>query len=85
MVVVSGVAPQNWPPSPSATAELAQSLQVAPAKLQNAFNSVVSLTPAEQQRVLLTTQRIADILAHIVSERFSLLDRLDSIAKLSSL
>lgn len=84
MVIVSGVAPPNWPPPYAITAELARSLQIAPDRLQSAFASVASLTPAERKQVLLTIQRIADILAHIVSERCSLLDRLDTIAKLSN-
>ncbi len=85
MVIACGVAPPNWPPSPSVTAELAQSLQVDADKLQIAVASVVNLSPLEQKKVLLTTQRIADILAHITTERYSLLERLDSIAKLSVL
>jgi excisionase family DNA binding protein len=85
MVIVFGVAPPNWPPPYKVTVELAHSLQVAPDKLQSAYASVVSLTPAQQKQVLLTTQRIADILAHIASERCFLLDRLDTIAKLSNL
>jgi len=83
-VIAFGVAPQNWPPSPASLEELARSLQLAPEKLQQAFDGVVSLTAAQQKQVLLTTQRIADILAHIVSERCSFLDRLDTIAKLST-
>lgn len=85
MVVAFGVAPANWPPAPATIADLAQSLQIAPLDLQPAFEAVARLSPAEQKRVLLTVQRIADILAHIANERFSLLGRLDSIAKLSSL
>lgn len=84
MVIAFGVAPQNWPPAPAAIATLAESLQMTSDKLQQAFDAVVCLTPAEQKQVLLTTQRIADILAHIASERCLLMDRLDTIAKLSS-
>ncbi len=83
MVIAFGVAPQNWPPAPAAIAELAQSLQLAPDKLGQVFGSVTSLTSTQQKQVLLTIQRIADILAHIIGERCLLLDRLDTIAKLS--
>jgi hypothetical protein len=85
MVIASGVAPQNWPPPFSVTAELAQALQVTPDKLQDAFASTLPLTPVEQKRVLLTLQRMADILAHIINERYLLMDRLDTISKLSTL
>ncbi|MFN8455879.1 MAG: hypothetical protein U0401_14640 [Anaerolineae bacterium] len=83
MVIAFGIAPQNWPPSSAAIADLAQSLQLAPDKLNQVFGLVTSLTSAQQKQVLLTIQRIADILAHIVGERCLLLDCLDTIAKLS--
>jgi hypothetical protein len=84
MVIAPGVAPQSWPPPGSVTTELAQSLQIAPDRLQRAFASTSYLAPAEQKRVLLTLQRIADILAHIISERCLLMNRLDIISKLSA-
>jgi excisionase family DNA binding protein len=85
MVIITGVAAADWLPSAAVIAEWVRSLQIDPVKLQRAFDSVVRLTPSEQKRVLLVTQRIADILAHLASERFSLRDRLNSIARLSSL
>jgi excisionase family DNA binding protein len=85
MVIACGVAPQNWPPPAPAVAGLAHTFQIAPDKLQSAFVSVARLSQAEQKKVLLTTQRIADILAHITTERYSLLERLETISKLSAL
>ena len=84
MVIVFGVAPQSWPPSPDVTAQLAGSLDIAPDQLQSAFRSVFILTPDEQKKVLVTIQRIADILAHVGNERLALLDRLANIARLSA-
>jgi excisionase family DNA binding protein len=84
MVIASGVAPQDWPPPFPATAELAHAFQVDSEKLQSALAAIAVLNPTEQKRILLTMQRIADILAHISAERLSLLERLDQIAKLSS-
>lgn len=83
MVIAFGLAPQNWPPTFGQIEELARLLQVSPARLQEALSSVFVLSSEEQKRVLITIQRIADILAHIGSERFGLLERLDSIARLS--
>jgi excisionase family DNA binding protein len=85
MVVVFGVAPPAWPPAPETTRELAASLGVPIERLVQAFEDAPVLSEAEQKRVLVTTQRIADILAHIGNERLSLLDRLASIAKLSAM
>jgi excisionase family DNA binding protein len=83
MVIAFGVAPQNWPPPPDVTARLAASLALPREDLCAALDSVFTLTPAEQKKVLVTIQRIADILAHIGNERQALLDRLASIARLS--
>jgi excisionase family DNA binding protein len=84
MVIVFGVAPEDWPPAPEVTQQLAQSLNISAGPLQAAFRSVFVLTPDEQRKVLVTIQRIADILAHIGNERLSLLDRLANIARLSA-
>jgi excisionase family DNA binding protein len=83
MVIAFGVAPPDWPPPPDAAAGLAASLGVPAGDLAAALDSVFTLTPAEQKKVLITIQRIADILAHIGSERQALLGRLASIAHLS--
>ena len=84
MVIVFGVAPPNWPPTPEATHDLAQTLDVPAGDLHTAFDAVFRLTPAQQKTVLATIQRIADILAHIVDERMTLLGRLSDIARLST-
>jgi excisionase family DNA binding protein len=84
MVIVFGVAPANWPPALDLTQQTADMLDLPVEKLQDAFDSAVKLTPDEQKRVLVTVQRIADILAHIGDERLSLLVRLADIARLST-
>lgn len=84
MVIVFGVAPEDWPPEPEATRQLAQSLNISPDRLQDALDSIFVLTPHEQKKVLVTIQRIADILAHIGNERMVLLGRLNHIARLSA-
>lgn len=85
MVVVFGVAPPDWPPAAPAIQELANALGVPAERLQSALDSVFVLSPDEQRKVLVTVQRIADILAHIGSERLALLNRLASIAQLSTI
>jgi excisionase family DNA binding protein len=76
MVIVFGVAPKYWPPPPETTAELAESLGLNPAKLATALEAAAPLNQKEQRRVLITIQRIADILAHIATERSMLLGQL---------
>jgi excisionase family DNA binding protein len=84
MVIVFGVAPKDWPPSPEMTQELAASSEIPAGELQAAFDTVFNLTPDQQKSVLVTIQRIADILAHIADERLTLLGRLNDIARLSA-
>jgi excisionase family DNA binding protein len=84
MVIVFGVAPPNWPPTPETTRDLAQTFDVPAEDLHTAFDAVFCLTPAQQKTVLVTIQRIADILAHIGGERMTLLGRLSDIARLSA-
>ncbi|MCB0198308.1 MAG: hypothetical protein KDJ65_40575, partial [Anaerolineae bacterium] len=76
MIIAFGVAPTEWPPDTAAISDFAQFLEVDPASLASAFQAVTQLTTAEQDRVLTTLQHIADILAHIVSERSMLLGQL---------
>jgi excisionase family DNA binding protein len=85
MVIVFGVAPANWPPTLELTQQTADALDIPVERLQDAFDAAFELTPDEQKKVLLTVQRIADILAHIGDERRSLLVRLADIARLSAI
>jgi excisionase family DNA binding protein len=85
MVVVFGVAPPDWAPAPEDVRALADSLSLPAGQVHATFDSAARLTHAEQKKVLVTLQRIADILAHISDERVALLDRLASIAQLSAI
>jgi hypothetical protein len=84
MVIVFGVAPKDWPPTPEMTQELAASLKIPAGELSAVFERAFTLTPDQQKTVLVTIQRIADILAHIADERLTLLRRLSDIARLSA-
>jgi len=84
MVVAFGVAEPGWQPAPQLAAELAEEWAVSPDEVQTALDAVPRLAPEDQKKVLVTSQRIADILAHIGSERLQLLSRLADIARLST-
>ncbi|MCB9101570.1 MAG: PocR ligand-binding domain-containing protein [Anaerolineales bacterium] len=79
MIIAFGVAPGEWPPDAGATTELAQFLAIDPASLERAFQAVSRLSTVEQDRILTTLQHIADILAHIVTERSALLGQLAAL------
>jgi excisionase family DNA binding protein len=85
MVVVFGVVPSGWDLPPEDVRDLAGGLSLPAEQVHAALASTTRLTSQEQKKVLVTLQRMADILAHISNERVALLDRLASIAQLSAI
>jgi excisionase family DNA binding protein len=83
MVVVGGIAPDDWPPTSERVQALAAEFGVTPETLAGHLNEVFYLNKAEQARILSFTQRIANIIAHIVNERHILMGKLDAIAQLT--
>jgi hypothetical protein len=85
MVIASCVAPENWPPTPENTADIASELGVEASLLDGHIDQVHKLSSEQQQRILLYVQQIANIVAHIVNERKTLVNRLEAIADLTAL
>lgn len=85
MVVAGCVAPSEWPPSSAEIEQMARDFGVSPELLVEQANNVYRLDTAQQQRVLVYLQRIANIVSHIVSERKRLVGRLEAIADLTTL
>ena len=85
IVVLGGIAPDTWPPSEAEVESLAAELAISPATLRDHIQKVFHLNAAERHTVLTFAQRIADIIAHIGNERSVLLNRLRSIAELTSI
>jgi len=85
MVVAGCVAPEGWPPSKSEIQQLAAEFELEPASLSPFVDDVYYLDKEEKQRVLAYLQRIANIVAHIVDERKTLVGRLAAIADLTEL
>jgi excisionase family DNA binding protein len=83
MVFVGGIAPAAWPPAPEKVDVMATEFGVTPQELQTHIDEVFYLSEAEKTRVLSFVQRIANIVAHIISERNSLMGKLDAIAQLT--
>lgn len=84
MVVIGGIAPPNWPPTPEQVQKMAAEFGVDPEILIARLSDVFYLDEAEQTRVLTFVQPIANIVAHIVSERNTLLGNLESLAKIAA-
>ncbi len=82
MLVVGGIAPADWPPSEAELQRIAQDLDIDPGLIRQQLNEVFVVEPDEQKRILGTVQRIADIMAHIASERSALFAQLQNMASL---
>lgn len=85
LVVAAGIAPMQWPPDEREPARLAELLEVGEETLRREIGNVHRLDTAGQQHLLAFVQRVADIIAHILSERNLLFARLQHIADLSQI
>jgi excisionase family DNA binding protein len=83
MVVAGCVAPDDWPPSAQELRAMAEEFGVEPSLLAAQLDEVYFLSEDQRARVLSSVQQVANIVAHIVRERMSLLARLDGIADLA--
>ena len=85
MLVIGGIAPRQWPPDDHEIARLAEYLDMPEATVRKQLPQVFLLEDAQQQQVLAFVQRIADIIAHIMSERNLLFTKLQNIAELTKI
>jgi len=85
MVVVGGIAPDDWPPSPDEVQAMADEFGVPIETLTSHLTEVFYLDPSQRAWVLSFVQRIANIISHIANERNTLIGKLESIARLTTL
>jgi excisionase family DNA binding protein len=85
MVVAGCVAPENWPPSVEEVTSMAAEFDVAPELMVDRLDEVYFLTDEQRQAVLSHIQQIANIVAHIICERKTLIGRLEAIADLTTI
>ena len=85
MLIVGGIAPENWPPAPEEIDEIAGFLEVEPSLITDHVDEVFRLPAERQQELLPFVQRIADIFSFIATERNTLIHRFDQIAELAKI
>jgi len=83
MVVIGGIAPDDWPPAPDEVRAIAERHGVAPEVVSAHLHEVYYLDASQRARVLVLVQRIANVIAHIANERFTLMEKLAAIARLT--
>lgn len=76
MVVIGGIAPESWPPSPEQSAELAAMFGVDPETIRANCGAVFQMDAGAQERALRYVQRIADVFSLMVQDRLAAANRL---------
>jgi excisionase family DNA binding protein len=84
MVIMGCVAPDRWPPAPEEINKIATEFGLKADELTPRVEEAFFLDKAQQARVLSFVQRIANVVAHIATERNTLMGKLESIAKLAA-
>lgn len=84
MVIVGGIAPEEWPPPPAQLQAIADDLGVAAEDLAPAVDGVYHLDRAERRRVLVALPKISDLITRLAAERSALLERFTEIAVLAA-
>jgi len=67
MVIAGGIAPNDWPPSPTEIEAIAIESRVSPEIIQDSINSVHRLAPDDQQRLLAGVSILAKHLSRLQS------------------
>lgn len=85
MLIVGGIAPDEWPPEQTTLEAMAAELGVPVQVFLDHLDQVYRLSPEQRERILPFVQRIADVVSFIVDERKALITRLEQIRRLAEL
>jgi excisionase family DNA binding protein len=80
MVVIGGIAPENWPPGPQQIEELAAMFGIRPEDVAASCDAVFRMDRAAQERALRSVQRIADVFATMAQDYSETLAQQASVA-----
>jgi len=85
MVIAGCITPNQWPPTTEEVETMAAEFGVPVENMMAHLDDVYALNATQRAQVLAYLPRIANIVAHIVDERKSLVGRLQTIARLTQL
>lgn len=83
MVIVGGVAPQEWPPTHAALAEIAAESGVPRPILEAHVNEVYWIDQAHQDWIVRNLSRVSDLVSRLAEGRANLISKLERIAALA--
>jgi hypothetical protein len=69
MVVIGGIAPENWPPTAEQAEQLSTLFDVQPEAVADHVEAVFRMDRAAQERTLRFVQRIADVFSQMIQAR----------------
>lgn len=72
MVVIGGIAPENWPPTVEQTGQLSVLFGVPPETVTGHFEAVFRMDRSAQERALRFVQRIADVFSQMIQARLEM-------------
>ena len=77
MVIIGGIAPDNWPPTQTQVDNMATIFEVPVETLNPHLDEVFYLNDSQKALALSLVQKIANILAHIITERSTFIGKLE--------
>lgn len=84
MVIVGGLAPEVWPPTPETIAALAADLGVPPEQFREHADEVYRLGPGDQARVLEVLPKVAVLVSHLADQGGRVAGTLSAIVDLAA-
>ena len=84
MLLVGGLTPPSWPPSPDQIAEMASSVGVAPDRLASAIDQTFDVDADRQRWILDTLAQFGDLLSMFLGDQLHLRSTLDAITQLAA-
>jgi excisionase family DNA binding protein len=83
MVIVGGIAPEDWPPPPAQVERLAAELRLPAATLSAHIHEIFRLDATERARILAFVPRVGVLISHLANERAELMTKFEAIAALA--
>ncbi len=85
MVIVGGVAPEEWPPPPERIEAMAAELGMAVDDLSSHIDEVYHLDTDQRDSIVALIPRVGTLISHLANERGHLVTKLDAIASLAGM
>jgi len=83
MVIVGGIAPQDWPPAPDEIADLAAELDMPATEIEAHIDEVYYLDETHMEWIISLLPSVGTLISHLANERGHLVTKLEAIASLA--